>query len=217
MKRIGLQYRILAAILCILLYSCVSIDFIAMDDLKFVGNTGIKEQLRIDGVYMPETKDNYFTVHEDAYVFYEDGSVIGVYSFYAKDAINNNSGPCKRFRSIAYCKSWNRMCSNGICTISDDTITANIYQGFHNINGMSRIKIRIIDSIHVVKFIEEYYMDGIQKTGERVIETPYHFVHLDTLPPSFMFIKEREVLWEDRLEYLKFMNGKGKKIKHKKE
>ena len=186
-----------------------------MDDLKFVDDTGIKNYLRIDGVYLPVTKDSDFTVHEDAYVFYEDGGCIGVSSFYAKDALDDIYSPCKRFRSIAYCKSWYRMCDNGIYNISGDTITANIYQGYHHIRSMSRIKIKIIDSIHIVKCIEEYFMNGTRKTGERAIETPYHFVHLDTLPPSFMYIKEKEELWDDKFEYIRFMNSNGKKIKRK--
>jgi len=215
MKSNFFRYSPLTAFLCILFYSCVSVDYLAMDDLKFVENTGIRNLLRIDGVYMPITKENDFTVHENAYVFYEDGGVIGVYSFYAKDALEDAYSPCKRFRSIAYCKSWDRRCDNGIYNISGDTITANIYQGYHHIRSMSRIRLRVIDSIHFVKYIEEYFMDGTRKTGERAIETPYHFVHLDSLPPSFMFIKEREVLWEDKIEYIRFMNNHGKRIKHK--
>ena len=215
MDKIGSHKGLSTSFLCILLYSCVTGDFIAMDDLKFVDDTGIKNYLRIDGVYLPVTKDSDFTVHEDAYVFYEDGGCIGVSSFYAKDALDDIYSPCKRFRSIAYCKSWYRMCDNGIYNISGDTITANIYQGYHHIRSMSRIKIKIIDSIHIVKCIEEYFMNGTRKTGERAIETPYHFVHLDTLPPSFMYIKEKEELWDNKIEYIRFMNSNGKKIKHK--
>ena len=214
MKSNFFRYSPLTAFLCILFYSCVSVDYLAMDDLKFVENTGIRSILRIDGVYMPVTKENDFIVH-DAYVFYEDGGVIGVSSFYAKDALDDICSPCESFRSIAYCKSWNGICDNGIYNISGDTITANIYQGYHHIRSMSRIRLRVIDSIHFVKYIEEYFMDGTRKTGERAIETPYHFVHLDSLPPSFMFIKEREVLWEDKIEYIRFMNNHGKRIKHK--
>ena len=32
-----------------------------------------------------------------------------------------------------------------------------------------------------------------------------------------MYIKEREELWDDKFEYIRFMNSNGKRIKHKKE
>ena len=81
---------------------------------------------------------------------------------------------------------------------------------------MTRTEARIVDSTHFIVFKREYYVEDSLKTGERVLEQPYHFIRYDSLPPShLMYIKEREVLWDDKFEYIRFMNKHGKKIKHK--
>ena len=56
-------------------YSCVSGDFLAMDDLKFVQDTGIRKHLRIDGFYLPDSI-NSPDYGENGYIIYEDGSII---------------------------------------------------------------------------------------------------------------------------------------------
>ena len=193
-------------------YSCVSGDFLAMDDLKFVQDTGIRKHLRIDGFYLPDSI-NSPDYGENGYIIYEDGSIINAYAYYLRNVLDGPY-PAKSIYSLSR--------DNGVYGIRGDTITANIYRcesWLHkNIKRMARFEAKIIDSTHFNKYITEYYILDTMKTGERVIEQPYHFVQFDTLPPSSkMFIKEREVLWDDKLEYLKFMNSNGKKIKHKKE
>ena len=212
MKRYRKRYLLVSIfLLWLTLYSCVYSGFLAKDDLKFVQDTGIRKHLRIDGFYMPEPDSINGYYRGKAFIFYEDGSILGAYASSLREALDSPH-PARSIRHSFYgCDE------NGVYSIIGDTITANIYHGFHHIHSMSRIKIKVIDSIHIVKYIEEYFMDGTQKTGERAIETPYHFVHLDTLPPSFMYIKEREELWDDKFEYIRFMNSNGKRIKHKKE
>lgn len=208
MKRFGNCYSILLAFISFVLYSCVSADLLPKVDLKFVDNTGIKNHLRIDGFYIPDPNSRYY--YDGAFVFYEDGGIFSLTSRGLEALIDSLPSPkiIRMFVNRGEC---------GVFSVKGDAMLMNIYtKPWHRINGMTRTEARIVDSTHFIVFKREYYVEDSLKTGERVMEQPYHFIRYDSLPPShLMYIKEREVLWDDKFEYIRFMNKHGKKIKHK--
>lgn len=209
MKRLGNCYYIPLAFILFVLYSCVSADILPKVDLKFVDDTGINNHLRIDGFYITDSNTFYY---EDAFVFYKDGGILAL-DDNSLEALIDSLPPSKIIRMFV-----NRG-ECGVFSVKGDSIITNIYiKPWSRINGMTRTEARIIDSTHFIILKREYYVEDSLKTGERVIEQPYHFIRYDSLPPShLMYIKEREVLWDDKFEYIRFMNSNGKRIKHKKE
>ena len=209
MKRFGNCNYIPLTFILFVLYSCVSADLLPKVDLKFVDDTGIRNHLRTDGFYITNSRNYYY---EGAFVFYKEGGILALKESRLEALIDSlpSTKIIKMFVNMGEC---------GVFSVKGDTMLMNIYtKPWRRINGMTRTEARIVDSTHFIILKREYYVEDSLKTGERVFEQPYHFIPYDSLPPShLMYIKEKEVLWDDKYEYISFMNKHGKKIKHKKE